>query len=351
MGLSMSKRRILVAGAAGYIGCHTLVALIEAGYDVVAVDNFMTSSPKMIAATRALVKRLYGRSFSFIEAGLHDSGRIASVLRQYPCEAAIHFAALKAVAESVQQPLAYYENNVSGTLALLRVLREARVFHFVFSSSATVYGDPVMLPVREDAPCAPTNPYGRTKHMIEQILADVVRADPRWQVAVLRYFNPVGAHESGEIGEDSTASLKNLVPLIAQVAIGKLPELNVYGDDWQTPDGTGLRDYLHVMDLAEAHVASVRRLLKESDSFTVNLGTGKAVSVLEMVRAFEQVSGYTIKLCIAPRRPGDIAVCYADPSLAARLLGWRARRDLLRMCTDTWRWHQNQAHIEAGSRA
>lgn len=339
----MREQCVFVTGAGGYIGSHTVLALLAAGYDVVALDNFSSSTPRTIAATEALAQRLYGRSFVFVQADVRDVARVAVLLRQHACDAAVHFAALKAPKESTEQPLTYYDNNVTGAIALLRVLSDAGIFRLVFSSSAAVYGDPVVLPVRESAPCVPTNPYGRSKLMIEQVLADLVVADARWQMGVLRYFNPVGAHESGEIGEDPSGVPNNLMPVIADVAAGCLPLLNVFGDDWPTPDGTGVRDYLHVMDLADAHVAAVSRLLRAPAGFTVNLGTGKGVSVLEMVRALERASGRSIALHVAPRRPGDVAACYADPSLAEELLGWRARRDLEQMCADAWRWQEHRS--------
>jgi UDP-glucose 4-epimerase len=345
---ALCKRRIFVTGAGGYIGSHTVLALLAAGYDVVALDNFSNSTPRAIAATETLAQRLYGRSFVFVQADVRDVARVAELLRQRCCDAAIHFAALKASKESVEQPLTYYDNNLTGAIALLRALSGAGIFRLVFSSSATVYGDPVVLPVRESAPCVPTNPYGRSKLMIEQVLADLVVSDARWQMGVLRYFNPVGAHESGEIGEEPRGVPNNLMPVIAEVAAGWRPLLNVFGDDWPTPDGTAVRDYLHVIDLAEAHVAAVRRLLREPAGFTVNLGTGKGVSVLEMVRVFEQASGRRIALHVAPRRPGDVAVCYADPLLAEELLGWRARRTLQKMCADTWRWQEHRSRRPPG---
>lgn len=326
---------ILVTGGAGYIGSHTCVELIEAGLEPVVVDNLSNSKAEALHR----VERITGQRLTFYRADIRDKAALRDILTRHPVSAVVHFAGLKAVGESVAQPLRYYDNNVSGTVALCEAMAEAGVKRIVFSSSATVYGDPHALPIREDFPVgATTNPYGRSKFMIEEILRDLHRADPEWRIALLRYFNPVGAHESGLIGEDPNDIPNNLMPYIAQVAVGRRPHLNVFGDDYPTPDGTGVRDYIHVVDLALGHVAALRYLDGHQGVVTVNLGTGRGHSVLEMVHAFERASGREIPYRIAPRRPGDVASCYADPGLAERLFGWRAERGIEAMCADTWRW-------------
>jgi UDP-glucose 4-epimerase len=325
---------ILVTGGTGFIGSHTCVALAAAGHEVLLLDNLSNSRADVLDRLAPLC----GQRPAFVEGDVRDAALLDRVFAEHRISAVIHFAALKAVSESVRQPLAYYDNNVGGTLKLLEAMKRAGVRTMVFSSSATVYGDPASVPIREDFPLTATNPYGWTKLMMEQMLADLAQAEPDWRIARLRYFNPVGAHESGRIGEDPSGVPNNLLPYVAQVAVGQRPELQVFGGDWPTVDGTGVRDYIHVMDLAEGHVAALERLAREPGLLTVNLGTGRGVSVLEMVRAFEAASGCTVPYRIAPRRAGDVAACWADPALAERLLGWRTRRDLAQMCTDAWRW-------------
>jgi len=331
---------ILVTGGTGFIGSHTGVALAAAGQEFMVLDNLCNSRRNVLDSLATLC----GRRPQFVEGDVRDGALLDRLFAENAISAVIHFAALKAVGESVQQPLAYYENNVGGTLSLLQAMRRASVHTLVFSSSATVYGDPASVPIREDFPLSATNPYGWTKLMIEQMLADLARAEPHWRIARLRYFNPVGAHESGLIGEDPSGIPNNLMPFVAQVAVGQRPQLQVYGGDWPTPDGTGVRDYIHVMDLAEGHVAALDHLARGPGLLTVNLGTGRGVSVLDMVRAFEQASGRPVPYRIVERRAGDIAACWADPTLAAQLLGWRTRRDLTQMCSDGRRW---QCHRSA----
>jgi UDP-glucose 4-epimerase len=325
---------ILLTGATGYIASHTWLALHEAGFEVAGLDDFSNSSPEVLRRLQAL-----GADVSrFTRADVRDRAALDALFEGGRIEAVVHFAALKAVGESVAEPLRYYANNVGGLIALAEAMQRHGCKAIVFSSSATVYGQPERLPIREDAPLAATSPYGATKLVSEGILRDLQNADPAWRVALLRYFNPVGAHESGTIGEDPRGTPNNLMPYVAQVAVGKRPRLQVFGADYDTPDGTGVRDYLHVVDLAEGHVAALRRLLAGDRTITVNLGTGRGSSVLELVRAFERASGRTIPYDIVPRRPGDVASCYADPALAERLLGWKALRGLDTMCADTWRW-------------
>lgn len=326
---------VLVTGGAGYIGSHTCVELLEAGHDVVVLDNYSNSKP--VALDR--VEEIAGRSLlARYEADIRDRPRLREILAAHPVDAVIHFAGLKAVGESVSKPMAYYDNNVSGTVVLAEVMAEHGVKRIVFSSSATVYGDPATVPIREDFPTGPTNPYGRTKWMLEYILADIAAADPAWHVALLRYFNPVGAHASGRIGEDPNGIPNNLMPYVTQVAIGRLPQLQVFGDDYPTHDGTGVRDYIHVVDLAQGHVRAVEKLMTGHGVLTVNLGTGQGYSVLDVVKAFEKASGRPVPYRIAPRRPGDIATCFADPARAEAQLGWRARFGIEQMCDDAWRW-------------
>lgn len=332
--------KILVTGGAGYIGSHTCLELLKAGHEVVVVDNLMNSKEESLKRVQAIT----GKSLVFNQVDLLDRPALANIFTRHHIDAVIHFAGLKAVGESVQIPLKYYLNNITGTLILCEVMAEHSVKNIVFSSSATVYGDPASVPIREDFPLGPTNPYGRTKLMIEEILKDLFVSDPSWNIALLRYFNPIGAHESGRIGEDPDGIPNNLVPYISQVAVGRLQELKVFGNDYPTPDGTGVRDYIHVVDLAQGHLHALDRLLKGSGVITYNLGTGRGYSVLEIVSAFEKACSKEIPFQIAGRRDGDIAVCYADPSKANKELGWAAKRGIEEMCIDTWRWQSNNPH-------
>ena len=325
---------ILLTGSAGYIASHTWLALWRAGFDVVGVDDFSNSSPAVIER----LHRLGGRKPVFERADVCNAEAMEPLFRQHRIDACVHFAALKAVGESTRRPLDYYANNLGGLLTVCRTMQRHGVSRFVFSSSATVYGEPEALPIAESARLSATNPYGQTKLMGEQMLRDVAAAVPGWQNAVLRYFNPVGAHDSGAIGEDPRGAPNNLMPYVAQVAVGRRPHLHVYGNDYATVDGTGVRDYIHVEDLAEGHVAALRRLFDQPGSVTVNLGTGLGYSVLEVVRAYAAASGREVPFQIVDRRPGDVAACYADPALAQALLGWRAVHGLDRMCADSWRW-------------
>ena len=326
---------ILVTGGAGFIGSHTCVALAQAGIPFVVLDNLCNSRRSVLER----VERITGAPVSFIEGDIRDTALLQRVFAEHPVEGVIHFAALKSVGESVREPLRYYDNNVAGTVALLGAMRAANVRTLVFSSSATVYGDPASVPIREDFPLSATNAYGWSKLMMEQVLADVDASEPgQWRIARLRYFNPVGAHASGLIGEDPQDIPNNLLPYVAQVAVGLREQLSVYGNDYPTPDGTGVRDYIHVCDLAEGHVAALRYLRGHPGLLTVNLGTGRPVSVLEMVRAFERASGRAVPYRIVARRPGDVAQCWADPALAQQLLGWTAKLGLDQMCEDAWRW-------------
>ena len=326
---------ILVTGGAGFIGSHTCTALAAAGIPYLVLDNFCNSRPSVLARIGGIT----GSVPTYIEGDIRDAALLTRVFAQYPISGVIHFAALKAVGESVREPLRYYDNNVAGTVSLLRVMQTAGVRTLVFSSSATVYGEPASVPIREDFPLSATNPYGWSKLMMEQVLADVDSAEPgQWRIARLRYFNPVGAHESGLIGEDPQGVPNNLLPYIAQVAAGQRAALSVYGNDYPTPDGTGVRDYIHVCDLAEGHVAALRYLAQHPGLLTLNLGTGQPVSVLEMVRAFERASGCAVPFQVVARRPGDVAQCWAAPALAQQLLGWHAQHGIDRMCQDAWRW-------------
>ena len=329
---------ILVTGGAGYIGSHTCVELLAAGYEVLVVDNFSNSKPEALRRVEEIAGRKLG---AFYRADIRDKAALREIFKAHAIDAVIHFAALKAVGESVAKPLMYYDNNIAGTVALAEVMAEAGVKSLVFSSSATVYGDPASVPIREDFPTGPTNPYGRTKWMMEFVLSDLAAADPEWRVALLRYFNPVGAHASGRIGEDPNGLPNNLMPYVSQVAVGRLPRLRVFGGDYPTPDGTGVRDYIHVVDLAVGHVAAVRRLTERPGVLTVNLGTGRGYSVIEVVKAFEKASGRPVPYEIVARRPGDVAQCYAEPGLAERELGWRAERGIDEMCADAWRWQRS----------
>ena len=330
----MSVASILVTGGAGYIGSHTCVELLHAGYDVVVVDNLTNSNPLSLER----VQRITGKPLHFYRADLRDREALAQIFAAHRIQTVVHFAGLKAVGESVAMPLAYYQNNLGGTLTLCEVMAQAEVKRIVFSSSATVYGASEVMPIREDFSLSATNPYGRSKLFLEEMLRDLAAADPEWRVALLRYFNPVGAHPSGLIGEDPAGVPNNLMPYIAQVAMGRLEELSVFGNDYPTPDGSGVRDYIHVVDLAEGHVRALAALARQPGVFAVNLGTGRGYSVFEMIHAFEKASGRKIRYRVVGRRPGDIACCYADPSLAKAVLGWRAQRGIEAMCADTWRW-------------
>ena len=328
---------ILVTGGAGFIGSHTCVELLQAGHDVTVFDNFSNSHSESLER----VQRITGRRLRVIRGDIRDRAALVTALRDSGAQSVVHFAGLKAVGESVQQPLSYYDNNVVGSLRLLEAMGMCGVKTLVFSSSATVYGDPQRLPLTEDHPLSSTNPYGQTKLTVEHMLGDLQRSDPSWRIGILRYFNPVGAHASGQIGEDPQGTPNNLMPFVAQVAVGLRPHLNVFGNDYPTTDGTGVRDYIHVVDLAIGHLKALDALAgwnQPSECLTVNLGTGTGYSVLDIVRAFEQASGKQVAYKVAPRRPGDVAACYADPGKAAALLNWRAQRCLADMCADTWRW-------------
>jgi len=327
---------ILVTGGAGYIGSHTIVELIAAGHEVVCLDNFSNSNPESVRR----IERITGRKLNFVEGDIRDGALLERLLREHAVDAVVHFAALKAVGESVEKPLLYYENNITGTLALLSAMQRVGVSRMVFSSSATVYGTPQALPLTEAHPIGAVNPYGQSKVMVEYILADVCKADPNFSAICLRYFNPIGAHESGLIGEAPTGIPNNLFPFITQVAVGKRAELAVFGNDWDTVDGTGVRDYIHVVDLARGHVKAIDYALKHTGMLAPNLGTGRGTSVLELIQAFERKSGRKIPYRITARRPGDIGACWADPALAERLLGWKAELDVDAMCADGWRWQQ-----------
>lgn len=327
---------ILLTGGAGYIGSHTAVELLNTGYEVVVYDNLYNSSKEAVKR----VEEITGKTLKFYQGDCLDKDSLAAVFAQEQIDAVVHFAAYKAVGESVRKPLEYYHNNLTGTLVLMEAMRDAGVKNIVFSSSATVYGDPATVPITEDFPKGEcTNPYGWTKSMMEQIMTDMQKANPDWNVTLLRYFNPVGAHESGRIGEDPKGTPNNLMPFISQVAVGKLARLSVFGDDYDTPDGTGVRDYIHVVDLARGHVKAIAKILAAHDGLKIyNLGTGVGYSVLDMVKAFEKASGRAVPYEIKPRREGDIAVCYADPAKARTELGWQAEKTLEQMCADSWRW-------------
>jgi UDP-glucose 4-epimerase len=329
--------RVLVTGGAGYIGSHTCVEMLDAGMEVVVVDNLCNSKEESLRRGREIT----GRALTFIKADLSDRTALDAIFRDGAFDAVVHFAGLKAVGESVEIPLDYYENNVGGTITLCRAMSAAGVKNLVFSSSATVYGDPATVPIREGFPLSATNPYGRSKLFIEEILRDLHVSDGAWNIALLRYFNPVGAHPSGRIGEDPNGIPNNLMPYVAQVAVGKLPRLRVFGNDYPTPDGTGVRDYIHVVDLARGHLAALRRLAQGPGVVVYNLGTGHGYSVLDMVAAFERASGRPVPYEIVARRPGDIAACYADPALAKAELGWEAELGIDEMVRDTWRWQSD----------
>ena len=329
---------ILVTGGAGYIGSHTCVELLNAGYEVVVVDNLYNASRESLKR----VEEITGKTLTFYEADILDRDKMNEIFDQENIDSVIHFAGLKAVGESVAKPLEYYYNNIAGTLVLCDVMRSHGVKSIVFSSSATVYGDPAFVPITEECPKGKiTNPYGQTKSMLEQILTDLNVADPEWKVILLRYFNPIGAHESGRIGEDPKGIPNNLVPYIAQVAVGKLERLNVFGNDYDTPDGTGVRDYIHVVDLAKGHVKAIEKMKETGGVQIYNLGTGRGYSVLEVLHAYEKACGKELPYVIRPRRAGDIATCYADPAKAEKELGWKAERGIEEMCADSWRWQKN----------
>lgn len=335
---------VLVTGGAGFIGSHTSVELLNAGYDIIILDNFVNSKPESLKR----IKELTGKDFKFYQADIRDEEAMTKVFAENKIDAVIHFAGLKSVPQSVKEPLNYYDNNIAGTVCLCRVMDKAGCKKLVFSSSATVYGSKNPSPLREDMPTGgTTNPYGTTKYFIEQILQDLCVSDSEWGVSILRYFNPIGAHKSGRIGEDPNGNPGNLMPYITQVAIGKLECLNVCGNDYPTPDGTGVRDYIHVVDLALGHIKALDRLLKVKGCEVYNLGTGKGYSVLDVVRAFEKASGIKINYRIAPRRAGDVACCYADATKAKEVLGWQAQYDIDDMCADSWRWQsQNPNGLE-----
>jgi UDP-glucose 4-epimerase len=337
---------VLVTGGAGYIGSMTCLELYAAGHTPVVLDNFVNSSPAALAA----IEKVSGRKLDFVQGDVLDRALVTQTLRRFGVEAVIHFAGLKAVGESVGKPLAYYANNVAGAVSLLQAMDDAGVKTIIFSSSATVYGDPAAIPVTEASPRSATNPYGRTKLMIEEILEDLVRADPAWSATILRYFNPVGAHPSGELGEDPQGIPNNLMPYIAQVAVGRLECLPIYGDDYPTPDGTGVRDYIHVMDLAAGHVAALKACAGETGAHIYNLGTGHGRSVFELLTAFSHACGKNLPSKIMPRRPGDIAQIWADTAKAERELKWRATRGVDAMCADTWRWQSSHPHGYATKR-
>ena len=328
-------KRILVTGGAGFIGSHTLIELHKAGYEFVVVDNFVNSNPEALHR----VGELIGADVPFVKADIRDREALNKVFDQYKFDSCIHFAGLKAVGESVAKPLEYYENNMSGTFTLLDVMRQHGCKNIIFSSSATVYGDPAIIPITEECPkghC--TNPYGQTKSMLEQVLMDVQKADPEWNVVLLRYFNPIGAHQSGRIGENPNGIPNNLMPYITQTAIGRREELGVFGNDYDTHDGTGVRDYIHVVDLATAHVAALQAIEKNAGLAIYNIGTGHGYSVLDVVNAFEKANGVKVPYSIKPRRPGDIATCYCDPTKAEKELGWKAQYGIEDMCRDSWNW-------------
>ena len=330
--------KVLVTGGAGYIGGHTCVELLNAGHEVVVIDNFVNSKPEALDN----IRKITGKDLALYKADLRDREAVRRIFEEHQIDAAIHFAGLKAVGESVHKPMEYYDNNLGGFFVLAEEMAAHGVKKLVFSSSATVYGMNNPVPFREDYPTSATNPYGYTKVMIEQMLRDLAVADPDWSIVMLRYFNPIGAHESGLIGEDPNGIPNNLLPYVAQVAVGKLPCLNVFGDDYDTPDGTGVRDYIHVVDLALGHLAALKYADGHKGAEAINLGTGRGTSVLEIVHAFERASGREIPYRVTPRRPGDIATCYADTSKAAKLLGWKAERTIDDMCRDSWRFTCHQ---------
>lgn len=332
---------ILITGGAGYIGSHAALELLQAGHEVLVLDNLCNSSERALQR----VEQLARRPLTFIQGDVRNAALLKSLFETYPIEAVMHFAGLKAVGESVREPLRYYDTNVGGSITLCQAMADAGVFRLVFSSSATVYGDVAQMPISEDCPTgSPSNPYGQSKLMAENVLRGLAESDSRWSIGLLRYFNPIGAHPSGLIGEDPNGVPNNLLPYMLQVAVGRRPELSIYGNDYPTQDGTGIRDYIHVVDLARGHLRALERLADRSGVAIWNLGTGRGYSVLEMVRAFEEVIGRPLPHRFCPRRPGDIAQCWSDPGKAARELGWRARYDLTRMLTDAWRWQRRNPH-------
>lgn len=326
--------KILVTGGTGYIGSHTVLELLEAGYETVVLDNLCNSSEESLKR----VEKITGKKATFYKADIRDQAAMDKIFAEEKPEAVIHFAGLKAVGESVQKPLMYYDNNIAGTVTLLNAMKEHGCKKIVFSSSATVYGKPASVPIREDFPLSVTNPYGRTKLMIEEILGDVYTADSSWDIILLRYFNPIGAHESGLIGEDPEGIPNNLLPYVAKVAVGRLEKVNIFGNDYDTPDGTGVRDYIHVVDLARGHVKAIKKIAQNPGLKIYNLGTGNGYSVLDIIHAFSKACGHDIPYVIGPRRAGDIDMCYADPQKAYEELNWKAEYDLNKMCEDTWRW-------------
>ena len=328
--------KILVTGGTGFIGSHTIVELLNAGYEVVAIDNFANSKRSVLAR----IKEITGKDFSFYEGDVCDPVILDKIFKEHDISAVIHFAGFKAVGESVAKPLMYYRNNLDSTLNLCEIMQKYNCKRLVFSSSATVYGNPLSLPIKEDFPLSTTNPYGTTKLMIERILKDLANSDPDWQIVILRYFNPIGAHESGLLGEDPNDIPNNLMPYVVKVALGKLPRLSIFGDDYDTDDGTGVRDYIHVVDLALGHLKALDKVLSSKGVNIYNLGTGKGVSVLTLVKTFEEVNGVTVPYVITERRPGDIAACYADAPKAKEELGWEAKLDLAKMCEDAYRFLQ-----------
>lgn len=334
-----AKPAVLVTGGCGYIGSHTVIELLQSGTDVVILDNLCNSSTDVLQR----IEKISGRKVTFVEADARDSAALGRVFHTYSINAVIHFAGLKAVGESVALPLEYFDNNLVSTLRLLEAMRVASVKRLVFSSSAAVYGDPLTVPIAEESDLRTTNPYGRTKLICEQILSDLLASDPQWQIACLRYFNVVGAHESGLIGDAPSGTPNNLMPYVCQVAAGEREYLSIFGGDYPTPDGTGVRDYIHVVDLARGHLAALNYLESTGRSITANLGTGSGVSVLQIVEAFEKINTVSVPRRIVARRPGDIAACYADPGRANRVLGWRAEKDLAAMCRDAWRWQSTSA--------
>jgi len=328
---------ILVTGGAGYIGSHTAILLIEAGHNIIVFDNFSNASTESIKR----IEKIVGQDITLIEGDIRNRTDLEKVFHSYSIDAVIHFAGLKAVGESVEKPLAYYDNNIYGTIVLCEVMDKFNCRSIVFSSSATVYGDPYTTPIKEDFPLSAINPYGRSKLFIEEMLRDLYISDNNWKIVLLRYFNPVGAHSSGTIGEDPNGIPNNLMPFIAQTAVGKRTCLSVFGDDYDTHDGTGVRDYIHVMDLADGHVKALNIIENLSNVMTINLGTGTGYSVLDMVKAFEKASGKEVPYCIAPRRVGDVTKCFADPSYAKKVLDWEAKKGIEQMCEDSWRWQSN----------
>lgn len=329
--------KVLITGGAGFIGSHTCVQMLAANHDIVVIDNLSNSSEESLNR----VRKISGKDFPFHQVDIRNKAQLQQIFKQYKIDAVIHFAGLKAVGESVEKPILYYDNNVLGSIVLFEVMAEAGVKRIVFSSSATVYGDPASVPITEDFPLQATNPYGQTKLMIENILRDIARSDDSWSIGILRYFNPIGAHESGMIGEDPNGIPNNLLPYVSQVAVGRLAKLRVFGNDYATHDGTGVRDYIHVIDLADGHVAALDYLLKKNGLITVNLGTGIGYSVLDVVKAFSVASSREIPYEFLPRRAGDVAINYAEPSNALNLLGWKTKYTLEKMCIDTWNWQKN----------